>query len=107
MNDYYPPPAHVEPDFSAVAYLPYQPFANTTAAYGTTRADLPRGSLWLASGTWVGPIAPAFDTSSVDNMTFLWTNTTGGFTTAFPQFRTVDFCGTVPEPGGVLVVVPL
>lgn len=106
MNDYYPPPAQVAPDFRPVAYMPYAPFTNTSAAYGTTRIDLPQGSLWLASGTWVGPIAPSFDTSSVDNKSIVWTGPSlGDFSTVFPQFRTVDYCASVPEPGGVMVIM--
>src|SRR5436190_1410043 len=29
MNDYYPPPAHVAPDFKAVSYKPYLPDGNS------------------------------------------------------------------------------
>ena len=49
MNNYYPPPAQVAPDFKPVAYKPYAPATNSDVAYGTTRADLPQGSLRLAS----------------------------------------------------------
>ncbi len=106
MNDYYPPPARVAPDFKPVAYKPYVPAANSDVAYGTTRADLPDGSLRLATGTWVGAIAPSFDTASADNKAIVWTGTSiGDVQTVFPQFRTVDYCAAVPEPGGLLAVM--
>jgi hypothetical protein len=105
MNDYYPPPAHVAPDFKPVAYMPYLPLANTDVAYGTTRADLPQGSLRLSTGTWVGPIAPSFDTTSPDNKTVLWTGTTNQFLIVFPQLQTVDHCAVVPEPEAALLLL--
>ena len=63
------------------------------------------GSLRLATGTWVGPIEPSFDVGSVDNRAIVWTSTSGGIMSLNPEFRTVDFCAGVPEPGGLLVLL--
>jgi len=108
MNDYLPPPAHEPPDFRSVSYKPYAPSTGTDVAYGTTRADLPIGSLRLASGAWAGPIEPSFDTGSVDNKAVLWTGSLPGTVlTVSPEFRTVNYCAVVPEPASGVALLGL
>ena len=112
MNDFHPPPSQVVAG-KPVAYGPYVPQTGTDVAYGTTgRADLPDGSLRLATGTWTGLIEPSFDTLSVDNRAILWANVPGGVLSVNPQFQTLDYCASVPEPttsfvllGGSLVIL--
>ena len=104
MNNIHPPPSQVVPG-KPVTYGPYAPGTATDVAYGTTgRLDLPDGSLRLATGTWTGLIEPAFDTLSVDNRAILWTDA-GGVLSVNPQFRTLDYCASVPEPSAAFVLL--